>query len=341
MKQAYIIFILFIVLITFLLFAFIIREDKKRIDQMFPINMRDIENTYKFVDIEIPRNNLKKDRKVLLNNTFSGIFPRRIFQTGVADYVTKNMGKAAASWNLLNSHYNYRYFNNDDCERFLAEYFPGKVLDAYHKIIPGAFKADLFRYCLLYKYGGVYCDNKMICLKPIDDYLKNYENVDFVVAIDYPTSKKYLYNAFMISRPNHPFLRKAINQICENVDKLKVNQRSTIANFLTQVKNYFSGAGVPCLELTGPGLLGKVVAEELSFHEKQPDFTEGIRDYKDGKVLFLRHDFSLLKNRGYIKVGKDKVIQTFYPSYYRESKLIYGQPHYSKSFQKGNILEDK
>lgn len=32
------------------------------------------------------------------------------------------------------------------------------VLSAYDKIMPNAYKADLFRLCILYVYGGCYID---------------------------------------------------------------------------------------------------------------------------------------------------------------------------------------
>ena len=51
-------------------------------------------------------------------------------------------------------------FNDADCRAFIAREFPDDVLYAYDRLIPTAFKADLWRYCVLYKYGGVYLDIK-------------------------------------------------------------------------------------------------------------------------------------------------------------------------------------
>ena len=51
-------------------------------------------------------------------------------------------------------------FNDADCREFIAREYPPDVLMAYDLLIPTAFKADLWRYCVLYKYGGVYLDVK-------------------------------------------------------------------------------------------------------------------------------------------------------------------------------------
>ena len=51
-------------------------------------------------------------------------------------------------------------YNDDDCRAFIRDAFPPDVVAAYDLLIPTAFKADLWRYCVLYKFGGVYLDIK-------------------------------------------------------------------------------------------------------------------------------------------------------------------------------------
>jgi len=57
-------------------------------------------------------------------------------------------------------------FNDADCRDFIAREYPPDVLMAYDLLIPTAFKADLWRYCVLYKYGGVYLDVKYGGVRP-------------------------------------------------------------------------------------------------------------------------------------------------------------------------------
>ena len=51
-------------------------------------------------------------------------------------------------------------FHDQDCRSFIESEYPPDVLMAYDRLIPTAFKADLWRYCVLYKYGGAYLDVK-------------------------------------------------------------------------------------------------------------------------------------------------------------------------------------
>ena len=51
-------------------------------------------------------------------------------------------------------------FHDQDCRAFIEREYPPEVLMAYDRLIPTAFKADLWRYCVLYKYGGAYLDVK-------------------------------------------------------------------------------------------------------------------------------------------------------------------------------------
>ena len=54
----------------------------------------------------------------------------------------------------------YYLYNDADCRAFIQSAFPPDVVAAYDRLIPTAFKADLWRYCVLYKFGGVYLDIK-------------------------------------------------------------------------------------------------------------------------------------------------------------------------------------
>ena len=52
----------------------------------------------------------------------------------------------------LNKHITFHLFNDDDCRNYIKNNFETKVL---HKdsLNPSAYKADLWRYCVLYKEG--------------------------------------------------------------------------------------------------------------------------------------------------------------------------------------------
>lgn len=54
--------------------------------------------------------------------------------------------------------WDYRFYQDDDALEFIKIHFPEEVAFAFQSLIPGAFKADLFRLCVLFIEGGVYTD---------------------------------------------------------------------------------------------------------------------------------------------------------------------------------------
>ena len=87
------------------------------------------------------------------------LVPRIVHQTWFED-VTKekypNMSRLIESWKR--SGWEYRFYSDEAAAEYLSLHFPPEVREAYDSIIPGAFKADLFRYCALLIDGGVYAD---------------------------------------------------------------------------------------------------------------------------------------------------------------------------------------
>ena len=45
--------------------------------------------------------------------------------------------------------FEHHLFDDNDCREFIKNNFPEVVLQAYDGLIPGAYKADLWRYCIL------------------------------------------------------------------------------------------------------------------------------------------------------------------------------------------------
>ncbi len=87
----------------------------------------------------------------------------------------------------------------------------------------GCAKADILRYEILYRYGGVYFDADMVCLKKIpDSFLKD----DFFTAYE---SEKYLpglvNNAVIGCVAGHPIMREMIQGLKDRDPKLPIWQR--------------------------------------------------------------------------------------------------------------------
>ena len=59
-----------------------------------------------------------------------------------------------------NPEFEHHILDASEQREFIKANFEADVLLAYDTLIPAAFKADLWRYCILYKKGGIYVDIK-------------------------------------------------------------------------------------------------------------------------------------------------------------------------------------
>jgi len=80
------------------------------------------------------------------------------------------------------SGWEYKFYDDKDAEAFLSLHFPVEVTEAFNAIIPGAFKADLFRYCVLFIYGGVYADVDTILESSLDSAILS--DTGFMIGLD-------------------------------------------------------------------------------------------------------------------------------------------------------------
>jgi phosphoglycolate phosphatase-like HAD superfamily hydrolase len=169
--------------------------------------------------------------------------PLNIFQTWHTKELAPGMRKAVDEIKFVNPEFKHYLYDDIDCRKFIEEYFDSKVLFAYDNLVPGAYKADLWRYCVLYVYGGIYLDIKYVC----ESGFKLFELTDKeYFVLDKPNSKiglstwvpgkKGIYNGLIVSKPNNIILLKAINKVVFNVQN--------------------GIYGINDLYPTGPGLLG-------------------------------------------------------------------------------------
>ena len=89
-------------------------------------------------------------------------------------YKTKKIPDSVIpNWKKLNPDYEIKLYDNDDCIKFLKDKFGSEYVDTFNYIKDGPIKADFWRCCIIYKYGGVYADIDIKPVKPISFFLEN------------------------------------------------------------------------------------------------------------------------------------------------------------------------
>ena len=223
------------------------------------------------------------------------MIPKKIFQTWENNTPPFKMSQAMESWKQKNPTWEYKLFTSEERVEFIKNNFSKDVLDAYYTLIPPAFKADLWRYCVLFIEGGVYVDADMICDTPLDEWISG----EMVVVRDDPMAKKWLANGFIGSTKKQKALKEIIDRIV-----LKCNKK--------QLEFY--------LDYTGPALWGKVV-NKANFRLEEEDYPLG--DLNSIKIL--KHDYSKRK----FTLNNLPVVHTEYNEYRDEMSKIGNEPFYN------------
>jgi mannosyltransferase OCH1-like enzyme len=110
--------------------------------------------------------------------------------------------------------------------------FDERAARAYHALIPGAAKSDLFRYCVLYDRGGVYLDIKSGA-GPLDTLIRSMD--EMIVStwswrLGFPIMPFYssvgeLQQWWLACSKGHPSMRRVIDAVIENVETRIVHGR--------------------------------------------------------------------------------------------------------------------
>ncbi len=215
-----------------------------------------------------------------------------------------------------NPNYDYIYYDNARRRLFLQTHYPAEILRAYDDIIPGAYKADLFRYCVLYITGGVYVDTGMIDLCPLDDVIK--DNDVFLSPED--NGIVGILNGFICCQAGNPIIGEAIRLSVLNIQNREYTHSS--------------------LGITGPLLLSKAFFNITGY------CVQAGRDYGNGVRLltyFRPYECASGEIHGpSIITGKDvRIISTRSPMYRRDQKWYNNKkPNYSDLWRDRKVYDE-
>lgn len=239
-----------------------------------------------------------------IKNKYQSVIPLKIYQTWFTKELPQKMKENTEKLRNDNPEFEYNLFDDQDCRNFIKEYFSEDVLNAFDSLIPGAYKADLWRYCVLYINGGIYLDIKYRCINGFrlialtekEHFCNDWDNETILEDIG---CNEGIYNAIMVCKPKNQTLLKSIGKIVENV------------------KNKYRGSNP--LEPTGPYLL-------------KDFFTNSER--KNFELNFYKR----IQDKFYIRYGLFIILEE-YPEYREEQKNTSPVKHYHICWKNNNIYK--
>ena len=107
------------------------------------------------------------------------------------------------------SEYDVRFYDDRDCERYIQTHFGARMTKRYRSIRRGAHRADMWRYCALYREGGVYLDIKTVLRRDVWPLFNAHNNVTVLSVV--PNT---IYQGILaVAEPHHPVLAACIRDI--------------------------------------------------------------------------------------------------------------------------------
>ena len=140
------------------------------------------------------------------------MIPKIIWQTYKDPYSTLPVYMHASmdTWKNMNPDYDHRYMDDTQASEFVLKEFGKDWHDIFINVPVGVMRGDLWRYLVIYKYGGVYTDLDTECLEPIDTWML--DGKDMIVC---PENTEHFCQWTFAATPEHPIIKSVLDYIKE------------------------------------------------------------------------------------------------------------------------------
>jgi mannosyltransferase OCH1-like enzyme len=225
--------------------------------------------------------------------------PRIIHQTFITRQIGATNIKVIEHLRALNPEYEYHFYTDEEAWEIIRQHMPKDVLKTFDLLVAGAFKADLFRLCLLYIYGGVYIDHHLVARVPLRYFVPSEK--DFFLCKDRAKFPRFIYNALMGATPKHILIKRMIQRCVDNILNHKMGEDE--------------------YDITGPLAIGKLYCE-----------FKRVREISLGEEVILYHEGGLMSSI-YDRFGTP-VFYSRFPEY----DSARGKNHYHTLWRENRIF---
>jgi mannosyltransferase OCH1-like enzyme len=262
--------------------------------------------------------------KPTTDNPPTKTIPLVIFQTFKSRNVPVGQFNATNSIRCQNTAAAYTFYDDAEAEKFLAENCVPAVLEAFQRVVPGAFKADIFRLAVLAVKGGIYTDASM-CVDRVgattfEQLLEQLPpGVENVLVRDLGRSGRGIYQAFLMCAPGSTLFAHILQAITKQVNDKYIPKNLKRNN----------------LSITGPVAFAKFLREYWHQDEKTP--IQLGQQKHDASTFVLKFEQHVLSNTGYVlDVKGHKMLRTKYTNWKKDRKKS-NAPHYNQLLAKKKL----
>lgn len=141
------------------------------------------------------------------------MFPKVLHQT----WKTKDLEPitefeaCSRTWITYHPAYFYRLWDDKENHEFVKTQFPN-YFNTWLSFDKNIKRIDSIRYMWMYKYGGIYADLDMECLRSLDELINSYSKYDSILFCDFGADGQCISAnpALMVSKPGSKFWLKIL-----------------------------------------------------------------------------------------------------------------------------------
>lgn len=138
------------------------------------------------------------------------LIPKIIWQTYKEPYesLPQYQKDATQTWKNFNPEYEWKYMDDVQAAEFILKEYGHKWHNIFINAPVGVMRGDLWRYLIIYRYGGIYTDLDTECLMPISNWML--EDKSFIVC---PETSQHFCQWTFASTAGHPILKSVLDLI--------------------------------------------------------------------------------------------------------------------------------
>jgi mannosyltransferase OCH1-like enzyme len=226
------------------------------------------------------------------------LIEKNIFQTHKSiSYINSKpkLIKCIKSWIINTNEFNYFFYNNQMCDDFIKNNFDEKTYQAYSMLPINVMKADLWRYCIIYYYGGIYADADTICKINPNIFINN----SLLTIV--PENETHLCQWTFSAPKNSPILKTIIDLSVERILNTPIKGEH-ITHYLTGPGLFTDGIEKYLIENNKP-----IFSNKKKYY-KYPDPILKVFDYNSFHKNIILHLFTGQDEDGWCKERYEKLI---------------------------------
>lgn len=181
------------------------------------------------IELQLLKDNYKRLKPSNTPSNISPIIPKVIHQIWLGeDDMPKNYQYFSETWRQYHPDWKIKIWNKED---ILKENFPN--IDLFFLARSYAEQADIARYEIIHRYGGLYVDTDIECFANFDDLHYKY---DFYINMEPPALNKKqvtIANNMIAAVPNHPVLARTLTNIRSNWNLTEEEFENNLSNSWT------------------------------------------------------------------------------------------------------------